>query len=62
MKEPEIVYKRYWKYEHDDKTTWKYLDFAVGDDRHGRAGHIRHWILNPNFKYRHLDPLDKARK
>ncbi len=39
-------------YNHEDKTTWPYLDCKIAE--HGREKRIASWVKNPNFKYGHL--------
>jgi hypothetical protein len=46
----------YWKYEFEDKTTWKYIDCVIGGSHHTSKIFVKQWILNPDFKYKHLDP------
>jgi len=44
----------YWKYIHDDITTWKYLDCAYTEGLESRK--FKKWVLNPEFKYMSQDP------
>jgi hypothetical protein len=43
----------YWYYNPEDITTWKYI-LTENKERRPKS----FWILNPEFKYKHLDPLD----
>lgn len=47
--------KRYWNYDKDDTSTWKYIDCKI-KFKEGNRFFFRKWILNPNFAYKHLDP------
>lgn len=47
--------KMLWPYKHDDVTTWKYLDCVLSGE-YCRRKIVHRWILNPDFKYKHLDP------
>lgn len=44
--------KRIWNYRDDDKTTWKYIDYAMVM-LNGKMS-IR-WILNQNFAFKKED-------
>ena len=43
-----------WHHDQKDESTWKYLDCEIGGEKGKRF--IRRWIINCNFKYKHLDP------
>lgn len=45
----------YWNYDPNDITTWKYI--CEQQTNPHRKKNLR-WILNPEFKYKHLDPLN----
>lgn len=51
-----MEYKRYWPYDINDTSTWKYIDFVMTGTLKGRTANCKYWILNPDFKYEHLDP------
>lgn len=44
--------KPIWKYDDKDVTTWKYIDCRI---KYQNEDAIVSWILNPVFKYSHLD-------
>ena len=44
-----------WPNKKDDTTTWKYIDCILESDGSG-GRKLRKYILNPEFKYKHLDP------
>jgi len=44
-----------WKYQHDDKTTWKYIDVQITGSIVRGTAFVKKWVLNPDFKYKHLD-------
>ena len=45
---------RLWDYDHEDKTTWAYLDCHVIRNNLGKSVRVVKWIVNPDFKYKHL--------
>lgn len=46
----------YWNYDPNDIMTWKYI--CEQQTNPHQKKNLR-WILNPEFKYQHLDPLDE---
>ena len=49
-KKPDIL-KGLYKYDPDNKKTWKYIDYEItGSEQRGSLKFVR-WILNPGFKY-----------
>lgn len=44
-----------WIYNQKNTDTWKYLDVIIGGDIDKRTAYVRRWVLNPDFKYKHLD-------
>ena len=48
-----------WPYKHEDKTTWKYIDFENGVRViNGRdILYVKKWIKNPDFAYAKYDRL-----
>jgi hypothetical protein len=52
--EEEKELKPLWPYDYEDKTTWKYSDCILTKGLKHRL--VKKWILNPEFKYKHLDP------
>lgn len=47
--------KKLWPHKPDDETTWKYSDVIISGERKGKR-FIKEWVLNKDFKYKHLDP------
>lgn len=41
-----------WKYNHEDITTWMYINCSVSQE--GEEKSFKKWIINPQFKYAHL--------
>lgn len=52
-------YKKLWTYNPHDMTTWKYLDFVMTGTLKSRTAHAKFWILNPEFKFAHLDKVPR---
>lgn len=50
--------KMLWPYSNKDGATWKYKDCIINGhkDRQKDTRFVKKWILNPGFKYKHLDP------
>lgn len=49
--------KKLWPYKFEDKSTWYYIDFMWGykDYQAKRGKYIKHWVINPDFAYHHLN-------
>lgn len=43
-----------WPYSHEDKTSWKYIDFQTTKSDDNKTL-FKKWIRNPGFKYKYLD-------
>ena len=48
--------KKLWPHKPDDDTTWKYSDVIIGYNKKTNKLYVKEWVLNPDFKYKHLDP------
>lgn len=48
--------KKLWPHQADDKRTWKYSNVIIGGTFENGTAYIKGWVLNPSFKYKHLDP------
>ena len=53
-------FKKLWPHDKDDKTTWKYCDVIIGGNKDKKTLYVKKWVLNPDFKYKHLDPSYQA--
>ena len=51
-----MFYRILWKFDHKDKSTWKYLECDT--DVYRGKEYIR-WKKNPEFLYEHLSPYGK---
>lgn len=49
--------RKLWPHDAYDRTTWKYSGYKVGKDEDGNVV-IREWVLNHEFRYKHLDETD----
>lgn len=45
--------KKLWPFDYEDITTWKYIDCKIV--KKNKDNIIKEWVLNPKFKYSHLD-------
>lgn len=50
---------RLWPWNPYDRNTWKYIDYVI---KGTKEDPIIFWILNPNFKYKHLDPEQQPKR
>jgi hypothetical protein len=60
MKRKMEPFKKLWDYDPDDTTTWKYLGVRV--KYVGRQRKYSGFIVNPEFKYKHLEENKNNRK
>ena len=44
-----------WPYNYHDRSTWKYIDLVLYGEKKDNNSKVSSWILNPDFKYAHLD-------
>jgi len=47
--------KKLWPHLASDKRTWKYSNVVIGGTIENGTAYVKRWVLNPSFKYKHLD-------